>query len=82
MNLSAQISVYPLRQSRLRPTIEVVRAVLTKHGLSPQVGPMSTLVSGENTVIFAALSEAFAEAAALGEVVMTVTASNACPTAE
>lgn len=82
MNLSAQISVYPLRQSRLEPAIEVVRAVLTKHGLSPQVGPMSTLVIGENAVIFAALSEAFAEAAALGEVVMTVTASNACPTAQ
>jgi uncharacterized protein YqgV (UPF0045/DUF77 family) len=79
MNLSAQISIYPLRQARLGPAVEVVRAVLTKHGLSPQVGPMSTLVIGDDAVVFAALTEAFAEAASLGEVVMTVTASNACP---
>jgi hypothetical protein len=32
-------------------------------------------------VIFAALSEAFANAAELGEVVMTVTVANACPVA-
>lgn len=63
MNLSAQISIYPLRQSRLEPAIEAVRAVLTKHGLSPNVGPMSTVVIGEDAVIFASLSEAFAEAA-------------------
>lgn len=82
MNLSAQISIYPLRQSRLEPAIEVVRDVLTKHGLSPNVGPMSTTVTGEGTVIFSALAEAFAEAATIGEVVMTVTASNACPTTD
>lgn len=80
MNLSAQISIYPLRQSRLEPAIEVVRAILTKHGLSPHIGPMSTLVVGDDTVVFAALAEAFSEATLLGEVVMTVTASNACPT--
>lgn len=82
MNVSAQISIYPLRQSRLQPAIDAVRAVLDKHGLSPNVGPMSTTVIGEVTVIFSALAEAFAEAATLGDVVMTVTASNACPTTD
>jgi uncharacterized protein YqgV (UPF0045/DUF77 family) len=79
MIASAQISVYPLRQDHLGPAIETVRASLVAHGLAPQVGPMSTIVVGEDAAIFAALGEAFGRAAELGEVVMTVTVSNACP---
>jgi ribosomal protein L11 methylase PrmA len=41
---SAQISVYPLRQDRLRPAIVRVRTSLAGHGLTPEVGPMSTLL--------------------------------------
>ena len=40
---------------------------------------MSTIVTGENQVIFAALGDAFAKAAEVGQVVMTITVSNACP---
>jgi uncharacterized protein YqgV (UPF0045/DUF77 family) len=79
MIASAQISIYPLRQSRLGPAIEAVRAALVAHGLAPQVGPMSTVVTGEDAAIFAALRDAFAKAAGAGHVVMTVTLSNACP---
>ena len=79
MIASAQISVYPLRQDRLSPAIEAVRGALSGRGLAPQVGPMSTVVVGEDALIFAALSEAFANAAEAGEVVMTITVSNACP---
>ncbi|HVB15194.1 MAG TPA: YkoF family thiamine/hydroxymethylpyrimidine-binding protein [Stellaceae bacterium] len=71
--------MYPLGQDRLGPAIELVRTALVAHGLAPQVGPMSTVVVGEDAVIFAALGEAFAKAAELGQVVMTVTVSNACP---
>ena len=78
---SAQINVYPLRQDRLGPAIECVRASLADHGLTPEVGPMSTIVVGDEAVIFAALGKAFADAAELGEIVMTVTVSNACPVA-
>jgi uncharacterized protein YqgV (UPF0045/DUF77 family) len=79
MIASAQVSVYPLRQDHLGPAIEAVSASLATHGLTPEVGSMSTVVVGEDTAIFAALAEAFARAAELGEVVMTVTVSNACP---
>ena len=79
MIASAQISIYPLRQDRLGPTIEMVRAALAAHGLEPQVGAMSTIVVGEDSVLFAALAEAFASAGETGEVVMTITVSNACP---
>jgi uncharacterized protein YqgV (UPF0045/DUF77 family) len=79
MIASAQISIYPLRQDRLGPAVETVRTALAGHGLEPQVGAMSTIVVGEDAVIFAALAEAFAKAGETGEVVMTVTVSNACP---
>ena len=79
MITSAQVSVYPLRQTRLGPAVESVRATLAAHGLSPNVGPMSTIVIGEDKAIFEALGEAFANMAEMGEVVMTMTISNACP---
>lgn len=79
MIAGAQVSIYPLRQSRFGPAVEAVRAALEAHGLRPEIGPMSTVVVGEDAAIFAALGEAFAKAAVAGNVVMTVTLSNACP---
>ena len=80
--VSAQISVYPLRQEHLSPAVEAVRQALEDRGLQPQVGPMSTVATGEEAAVFAALQEAFRRAAATGQVVMTVTVSNACPLRE
>jgi uncharacterized protein YqgV (UPF0045/DUF77 family) len=79
MIVSAQVAIYPLRQERLTPAVTAVSAALQAAGLQPQVGPMSTIVTGEATAIFRALEDAFARAGALGHVVMTVTVSNACP---
>ncbi len=78
---SAQVSMYPLRQQHVGPAIETVRMALEARGLKPEIGPMSTHVVGEGDLIFAALAEAFAKAADVGEVVMTITVSNACPIA-
>ena len=77
--MSAQVSLYSLRQERLSPAIEKALRIFRKHGLEVQPGPMSTLISGENGTIFTALREAFVRAAEDGEVVMVVTLSNACP---
>jgi uncharacterized protein YqgV (UPF0045/DUF77 family) len=82
MTVSAQISLYPLRQQRLSPAIDAMRAALEREGLPAQVGPMSTLVSGELERVFAALREGFERAAELGPVAMNVTISNACPVPE
>lgn len=81
MFVSVQIAVYPLRQDRLTPAVEAVQQALRDHGLNPDPGPMSTYVAGEEKAVFAALQEAFARASEAGHVVMTVTLSNACPTA-
>ena len=77
MTVSAQISIYPLRQEHSSPAIEAVTRVLESHGLRPEVGPMSTQIAGEAEIVFLALGEAFLAAAA-GQVVMTLTVSNAC----
>jgi uncharacterized protein YqgV (UPF0045/DUF77 family) len=77
--VSAQISVYALRQASLRPAIDAVCAALAAHGLAPQVGPMSTVATGDSAELFAALRDGFERAAESGEVVLTVTVSNTCP---
>ena len=79
MICSAQVSVYPLRQEHLGPAIDVVRTTLQAHSLPAEVGPMSTIVTGEAAIVFAALAEAFDKTAQSGQVVMTFTVSNACP---
>ncbi|MGE0580068.1 MAG: YkoF family thiamine/hydroxymethylpyrimidine-binding protein [Reyranella sp.] len=76
---SAQISLYPLRQAHLGPAIDSARATLEAHGLHPEVGPMSTVVTGDAGIVFAALADAFDKAAQAGQVVMALTVSNACP---
>jgi len=77
--VTAQLSVYPLRQADLGPAIEAVLEVLRARGLPVQMGSMSTLTWGEDQTVFAALREAFAAAAARGPAVLTMTVSNACP---
>ena len=79
MIISAQVAIYPLRQERLTPAITAVSDALRAAGLRPEMGAMSTTVTGDAAVVFAALQEGFLVAGAIGHVVMTVTISNACP---
>jgi uncharacterized protein YqgV (UPF0045/DUF77 family) len=79
MIVSAQVAIYPLRQDRLTPAITTVSRAFEAAGLRSEVGPMSTMVIGDAAALFKALEEAFAQAGALGHVVMTITVSNACP---
>lgn len=77
--ISAQVSIYPLGQDSLSPAIDVAIRILRQHGLSVEVGPMSTLVSGEDDALFTALHAAFREVATEGGVAMVSTFSNSCP---
>jgi uncharacterized protein YqgV (UPF0045/DUF77 family) len=79
MVISAQISIYPLRQMRLTPAVQAVNQALADAGLQPEVGSMSTLVTGEADLVFGALRQAIIQVASTGHVVMTTTLSNACP---
>jgi len=78
--ISAQVSLYPLRQARLEPAIAKALEVFRARGLDVTPGPMSTLVAGDADAVFDCLKASFQSAAALGDVVMVVSLSNCCPT--
>jgi len=77
--VSAQVSLYPLRQASIELPIREAVRVFRERGLETRMGAMSTLVWGEEQAVFAALQEAFHRAAERGDTVMAVTLSNACP---
>lgn len=77
--ISIQLSLYPLRQSDLRPAIEAALEAFRTRQLDVTTGPMSTLIVGESDVVFEALREAFVAADAVGDIVMITSISNCCP---
>jgi uncharacterized protein YqgV (UPF0045/DUF77 family) len=79
VRISAQVSLYPLRQEKLSPVIDKAMEIFKKHGLELETGAMSTLLVDNDDVIFEALKDVFREGAEIGEIVMVVTLSNACP---
>jgi uncharacterized protein YqgV (UPF0045/DUF77 family) len=79
MGISAQVSLYLLRQPHLSSAIDDALEILHAHGLRVVPGSMSTVVTGGIGEVFGGLREAFQRAMEEGEVVMAVTFSNACP---
>jgi len=79
MKVQAEISLYPLRQNELTKPIRQFIELLETNKLKVEIGPMSTLVTGEAPVLFENLQKAFERLAQKYEVVMTVKISNACP---
>jgi uncharacterized protein YqgV (UPF0045/DUF77 family) len=79
IGITAQVSVYPLRQETLSPAIDEALRVFRAHGLHVEPGAMSSLINGDAAALFAALQEAFCQTAGQGQVVMVATFSNACP---
>jgi uncharacterized protein YqgV (UPF0045/DUF77 family) len=79
IQISAQISVYPLRQENLAPAIQEAVQILRRYELEVHPGAMSTLVIGDEDNVFAAVKDAFHGATERGDLVMVVTLSNACP---
>ena len=77
--LSAQVSLYPLRQGDLKPAILRALEALRAYGLDVRVGTMSTVVRGEPDAVFDALKASFRSAEALGDLVMVASISNCCP---
>jgi uncharacterized protein YqgV (UPF0045/DUF77 family) len=82
MALTAQVSLYPLRQPHLAAAIGKALDVCRAHGLDVVPGTMSSLITGEDETVFAALKGAFQVVSQQGDVVMVVTLSNACPLPE
>jgi len=79
MFLAAQVSIYPLRQSRLSSAIDRALGIFEQHDLEVTPGPMSSVISGNDEELFAAIKEVFQQTSEQDEVVMIITLSNACP---
>ena len=79
MKIQAEISLYPLRQNELTRPIRQFIELLEDNKLKVELGPMSTLVTGEAPVLFEKMQKAFERLAEEYEVVMTAKISNACP---
>ena len=79
MKVQAEISLYPLRQNELTKPIRQFVELLESNKLKVQLGPMSTLVTGESRAVFESLQKSFEKLAQRYEVVMTAKISNACP---
>jgi uncharacterized protein YqgV (UPF0045/DUF77 family) len=79
MHISAQISLYPLKQQRLSPAIEEAWRILEENRLDLQKGGMSTVVSGPAERVFGAIQDVFLRSAEKIPLSMVVTYSNACP---
>jgi uncharacterized protein YqgV (UPF0045/DUF77 family) len=77
--ISAQISIYPLRRRSIGEPIERAVHAFRTHAVELTTGPMSTVVVGEETEVFSALSVGFRAACDGGDAVMVACVSNACP---
>jgi len=81
LELTVQVSLYPLREMDLAPTIGKALEIFQQQGLEVAPGTMSSLISGDMRSIFRALQRAFEIATDKGDAVMVATFSNACPIA-
>ncbi|MGB2862148.1 MAG: YkoF family thiamine/hydroxymethylpyrimidine-binding protein [Sedimentisphaerales bacterium] len=79
MKVQAEISLYPLRCSNLTEPIRQFVELLETDKLKVEIGPMSTLVTGDRQVVFENLNKAFERLAEEYKVVMIAKISNACP---
>ena len=82
MKIQAEVSLYPLRQNDLTKPIQQFAESLKRDDLNVKTGSMSSVISGEESIVFQSLQKAFEQAAQKYEVVLTAKISNACPEIE
>jgi len=79
IGVSAQVSLYPFGQEDLGPAINEIWKALDAQGVEYRVGPMSTLIWGDDDAVLDALKEGFRHAVGFGPAVLILTLTNACP---
>ena len=77
--ISAQISIYPLRRRAVGQVVDVALRSLRAHSVEVTPGSMGTVIVGNENQIFSALRAAFDAACEGGDAVLVATVSNACP---
>ena len=82
MKVQAEISLYPLRQNDLTEPIQQFVESLKSNDIKVKTGSMSSVISGEESIVFQSLQKAFAQAAQKYDIVLNVKISNTCPEIE
>ena len=82
MKVQIEVSLYPLRQNDLTKPIQQFVESLKNNNLKVKTGSMSSVISGEESIVFQSLQKAFEQAAQKYELVLTAKISNACPEIE
>ena len=82
MKVQAEVSLYPLRQKDLAEPIQRFVESLKRDELNVKTGSMSSVISGEESIVFQSLQDAFEQVAKNYEAVLNVKISNACPEIE
>lgn len=77
--LGCQFSIYPLRQAGIGEPIEAAMQAARAEGCAVRVGNLSTLLTGDEDQVFAALRAAFRAAQRGGPSVMTATLAAGMP---
>jgi len=79
VNVQIEVSFYPLGTERVGPGIESFIENVRSSGYDPEVGRMSTVISGEMDPLMSAISKAYHAGTGEGQSVMVLKISNACP---
>lgn len=80
--IGLQFALYPLRQVHLRPAIKAAVQAAAARGVAVTAGRLSTVATGDEQAVFAAIRAAFNAARSYGPTVMVVTLSSGLPSAE
>jgi uncharacterized protein YqgV (UPF0045/DUF77 family) len=80
--VGCQFSVYPLRQEDVDGPVQAAVRAAQEEGCEVRVANLSTLLSGSEDQVFAALRAAFRAAQRQGPAVLTATLASGMPTDE
>lgn len=82
MNITFQVSLYPIAQSDFKKPIDNFIMDLRKDDIRVDVHETSTIGSGELDKVFDSLKKAYTSAAKSGDTVMVITVVNGAPSKE
>jgi len=79
MWIQAELSFYPLGTDAVGERVKLFIDGLSAPGISVHPGPMSTVISGEDTAVFKVVQHCFVLSAEAGSAVLCARFSNSCP---
>lgn len=82
MNITFQVSLYPIAQKEFKGPINAFIKGLKDDGIPVTVHETSTIGSADASKVFESLKKVYGSAAELGDAVMVLTVVNGAPTKE